>query len=69
MEAEQQDERRDEDRAQREAGIAAQREEAHALAAAIARDLVGEARPLGMEGGDAEAAESHRGGGGRDSST
>ena len=50
---------------EREARVAAQREEAHPLPAAVAGDLVGEARPLGMEGRDAEAAERHRGRGGR----
>ena len=50
---------------EREAGVAAQREEAHPLPAAVARDLVGEARALGMEGGDADAAEPHRRGGHR----
>ena len=50
---------------EREAGVAAQGEEAHPLPAASARDLVGEARPFGMEGRDAEAAERHRGCGGR----
>ena len=63
--AEDQHERRHEDGPEREAGVAAQGEEAHPLPAPSARDLVGEARPFGMEGRDAEAAERHRGRGRR----
>jgi hypothetical protein len=63
--AEDQDERRHQDGAEREAGVAAQGEEAHALSAAVARDLVGEPRALGVEGSDAETAQRDRGRGRR----
>ena len=43
---------------EREAGVAADAEEAHARAAAVARGVVGVARALGVEGGDAEAADA-----------
>ena len=49
--------------AEREAGVAADREEAHAGAAARARRVVGVARALRVEGGDAEAADPDGDGG------
>ena len=46
-----------EERAQREAGVSAEREEAHAGATTVARGVVRVARALRVEGGDAEPAD------------
>ena len=56
-EAEDQHGGRDQDRAEREADVAADREQAHPGPAARARGVVGVARALRVEGGDAEAAD------------
>ena len=48
-------------RAEREAGVATQREQAHARRPARAREVVGVARALGVEGGHAQARHHHGG--------
>ena len=61
VQPERQHRRRDEQRPEREARVAAEREHAHPAPALPAAHVVGVARPLGMERGDAEPAHGHRG--------
>ena len=61
MQPERDQQRRHQHRAEREADVAAHAEQAHAACPPRARDVVGEARSLGMERGDAEPADQHGG--------
>ncbi len=56
------DDERDEQRAEREAGVAADREQAHATRAGRSGDAAREPRALGVERGDPEAADRERSG-------
>jgi hypothetical protein len=57
---EEQQHRGDEDRSERESDVAPEREVAHPGGTPGARDVVGEARALRVEGGNPEPAEQDR---------